>query len=206
MAAARRHGALVVLDAYQGAGTVPIDVTALDVDVCVGGSVKWLCGGPGNGWVYVKPGLELRPGAVGWWGHAAPFDFAEEWEPAPGALSWAGGTPNVGAAYAAIPAYEELLEVGISRIRERSVALTQPLVEAALEHGWEVRSPVDPAHRGGHVTIDPGDSGAAHDRLIEAGFVVDHRPGAGIRVGPHWFNTADEVAALVEAMAGGSTA
>lgn len=198
--AARRHGALVVLDAYQAAGAVPVDVTALDVDVCVGGSVKFLCGGPGNGWLYVAPHalptLAAR-GHVGWWGHAEHFAFDQEWRPAAGTRRYAGGTPNVAAAYAAAPAYTELLDVGVPRIRERSVALTQPLVEACLERGWTVRSPVDPAHRGGSVTVDPGDSPALHDALLARGVVVDHRPGAGLRVGPHFFSDTEEVARFV---------
>ncbi len=202
---ARAHevGAIVVLDAYQAAGTVPFSVTDLDVDVCVGGSVKYLCGGPGNGWLYVSPrvGDTLRPSQVGWFGHARPFGF--EWdaiEYAPGVRRFTGGTPGVPAAYAAVPGYSAVAEVGVERIRERSLSLTQPLLEGALERGFTVRSPHDPARRGGHVTIDPGDSERVHDELLRRGFVVDHRPGVGVRVGPHFYNTADECTAILDAM------
>lgn len=200
---AHAAGALVVLDAYQAAGTLPLDVTALDVDACVGGSVKYLCGGPGAGWMYLAPRLGdlLRPAQVGWFGHARPFAFEfADIVYAPGVNRFAGGTPVVPAAYAAAPGYQAVLEVGVPRIRERSLSLTQPLVEAATDRGWRVNSPLEPARRGGHVSLDPGDSGRVHDQLLARGFVVDHRPGAGIRVSPHFFNTADEVAALVAAI------
>ena len=203
IARAREVGALVLLDAYQAAGTVPFDVTALGVDLCVGGSVKYLCGGPGNGWLYVAPHVAdtLRPATPGWFGHTSPFAFTfDAMDYAPGAARFAGGTPGVPAAYAAAPAYEALLEVGVDRVRERSQSLTQPLLEGALSRGFTVRSPHDPAQRGGHVTIDPGESQRVHDELHRRGFVVDHRPGAGIRAAPHFYNSADECSALLDEM------
>lgn len=201
--AAHAHGALVLLDAYQAAGAVPVDVVATDVDMCVGGSVKFLCGGPGNGWLYVRPDLAatLRPAAVGWISHAEPFAF--EWDAiryASGVHRFAGGTPNVPAAYAAAPGYEAIVDIGVDRIRERSTSLTQPLLESALDRGFTVRSPHDPARRGGHVTIDPGDADAVHRELIARRFVVDHRPGSGIRVAPHFYNSLDECMAVLDEM------
>ncbi len=201
---ARAHdvGALVMVDGYQAAGTEPVDVVALDVDLYVGGSVKYLSGGPGNGWLYAAPHVSaaLEPVTTGWFGVAAPFDFDPELSYAPGVARFAGGTPGVPAAYAAAPAYEALAGIGMRRVRERSVSLTQPLLEAALERGFTVRSPHDPDRRGGHVTIDPGDSRRVHDELHRRGFVVDHRPGVGIRVSPHFYNTADEALAVLDAM------
>jgi kynureninase len=202
---ARAHavGALVVLDCYQSVGALPFDVVALDVDAAVGGSVKYLCGGPGNGFLYVRSDVaeSLRPTSVGWLSHERPFAFAA----APiayagGVARFTGGTPNVPAAFAAEPAYALLAKIGIDRIRERSLSLTQPLVEGALERGFTVRSPMDPDERGGHVTIDPGDAERVHAQLLEEGFVVDHRPGAGIRIGPHFYNSSDECAAILDAM------
>lgn len=200
---AHEVGALVILDAYQAAGILPVDVERRGVDVCVGGSVKYLCGGPGNGWLYVRPDLveTLRPAQVGWFSHRDPFAFAfDSLDHAPGIQRFGGGTPGVPAAFAAQPGYQAVVDIGIGRIRERSVSLTQPLLESALDRGFTVRSSPDPARRGGHVTIDPGDSEHVHDELLRRGFIVDHRPGVGIRVGPHFFNTADECTAVLDEM------
>jgi kynureninase len=199
-------GALVMVDGYQAAGTVPVDVVDLGVDLYLGGSVKYLSGGPGNGWMYVAPAAAeaLRPVTTGWFGTAQPFAFDPELAYASGAGRFKGGTPGVPAAFAAAPAYEALTEIGMQRIRERSVSMTQPLLESALERGFTVRSPHDPAQRGGHVTIDPGgdpaDADRVHHALIERGFVVDHRPGVGIRVSPHFYNSLDEALACLDAM------
>jgi kynureninase len=200
---ARDVGALVMLDAYQAAGCLPVNVSEFDPDLCVGGSVKYLCGGPGAAWLYVKPEIadRLRPAQVGWFGHARPFDFAfDDVEYAAGMRRFAGGTPGVPAAYAASAGYQGVLEVGIERIRERSLSLTQPLLEDALSRGFTVRSPHEPGQRGGHVSIDPGQADRVHHELIQRGFVVDYRPDSGIRVGPHFFNTAEECTAILDEM------
>ena len=196
-------GALVLVDGYQAAGTVPVDVTGLGVDLYVGGSVKYLCGGPGNGWMYVAPRVaeSLEPVTTGWFGVARPFDFDPELHYAPGAGRFKGGTPGVPSAYAAVPAFTELVGIGMTKIRERSQSMTQPLYESAVERGFTVRSPQDPAQRGGHVTIDPGDAARVVEGLHARGFVVDHRPGVGIRVSPHFYNTADETMSVLDAMA-----
>ena len=200
---ARAVGALMVVDGYQAAGTLDVDVVALGCDVYLGGSVKYLSGGPGNGWMHVRPDVvdRLEPVTTGWFGQAEPFAFDPENAYAAGIRRFAGGTPGVPAAYAAEPAYYALADIGMTRVRERSVSLTQPLLEAALERGWTVRSPHDPAQRGGHVTIDPGDSQRVHDGLIARGTVVDHRPGVGIRVSPHFYNTLDEALGVLDTMA-----
>ena len=201
---AHEVGAWVVLDAYQAAGCLPVRAADLGADVVVGGSVKYLCGGPGAAWMSVRPGFAeeaLEPANVGWFGHARPFDFA--FDPvsyAPGARRFAGGTPAVPSVYAATAGYEAVLAAGIERIRERSQSLTQPLLEGALARGFTVRSPHDPSQRGGRVTIDPGDSQRVHDELVMSGYVVDHRPGAGIRVGPHFFNTLEETLSVLDVM------
>jgi kynureninase len=196
-------GALAVVDGYQAAGTLPVDVVALGCDVYLGGSVKYLSGGPGNGWMHVNPTLvdRLEPVTTGWFGQLSPFAFDPEIAYAPGIRRFAGGTPGVPAAYAAEPAYAALADIGMHRVRERSQSMTQPLLEAALERGWTVRSPHDPARRGGHVTIDPGDSQRVADGLIARGTVVDHRPGVGIRVSPHFYNTLDEALGVLDDMA-----
>ena len=200
---AHEVGALAVVDGYQAAGTLPVDVVELGCDVYLGGSVKYLSGGPGNGWMHVSPSLvdRLEPVTSGWFGQVSPFAFDPEIAYAPGIRRFAGGTPGVPAAYAAEPAYAALAEIGMSRVRERSQSMTQQLLEAALERGWTVRSPHDPARRGGHVTIDPGDAARVCDGLIARGTVVDHRPGVGIRVSPHFYNSLDEALGVLDDMA-----
>src|SRR5213078_1838318 len=152
---AHEAGAYVVLDCYQSAGVVPFDLAALDVDFAVGGSVKWLCGGPGAGWLYVRPDLaeRLEPTFVGWQGHARPFAFEPELEYAQGAQRFLTGTPNVPALYAATAGYDVIEEVGVDRIRERSLEQTTLLLELLDEHGLESGTPRDPARRGGTVAV-----------------------------------------------------
>ena len=200
-AAARAAGALCLVDGYHALGHMPVDVQALDCDFYVGGSVKWLCGGPGVGYLYVRPELTemLRPREVGWLGHARPFAFETEWEPAPGAMGWLGGTPGMPALYSAREGYRSILEVTPARVRATSRPLTARLVEGALERGIEVRTPTDPDRRAGAVTLFLGDdTEAVSRRLIDAGVIVDFRPRSGIRVGAHFFNTLDECDQLLE--------
>jgi kynureninase len=194
-------GALVVLDAYQSAGTVPLDVSALDVDFAVGGSVKWLCGGPGAGWLYVRPELidSLEPAATGWQAHARPFAFEPELEYADGIARFLTGTPNVPALYAATAGYDLIEEIGVDRIRANSLHQTDLLIREAEARGFEIRSPREPDRRGGTVTVHVVDFEAAHRELAERQVLCDFRPDAGIRLGPHYYNTdADVVRALDE--------
>jgi kynureninase len=196
-------GALVLLDAYQSAGIVPLDVTALDVDFAVGGSVKWLCGGPGAGWLYVRPDLaeRLEPTYVGWQAHARPFAFEPELEYAEGAARFLTGTPNVPALYAATAGYDLVEEIGVERIRENSLRQTELLIRLADEAGFEVGSPRDPARRGGTVTVRVPEFEAVHKELGERGILCDFRPDAGLRLGPHYYNTDEELAFCVEQIA-----
>src|SRR5690242_10476034 len=188
-------GALVVLDAYQSVGSVPLDVTGLGVDFAVGGSVKWLCGGPGAGWLYVRPELieRLEPTFTGWQAHARPFAFEPEQEYASGAARFLTGTPNVPALYAASAGYDIVEEVGVERIRERSSRQTALLVELLERAGFEVASPGDPNRRGGTVVVRTPELEAVHRELDAREIVCDFRPDAGIRLGPHFFNTDDEL-------------
>jgi len=194
---ARAHevGARVVLDCYQSAGIVPVGVAELEVDFAVGGSVKWLCGGPGNGWLYVRPDLigALEPTLVGWQAHASPFAFEPNLRYADGVARFLTGTPNVPALYAATAGYSLVEEVGVEAIRANSLRQTELLIRLADEAGFEVRSPRDPARRGGAVIVYVPDFEAVHGELGERGVLCDFRPGAGIRLGPHFFNTDDEL-------------
>jgi kynureninase len=201
---AHAFGALVLLDAYQSMGSVPFDVTELGVDFMVGGSVKWLCGGPGAGYLYVRPDLvdRLEPRMAGWFSHARPFGF----EPppivyAPGIGRFTGGTPNMPAYYQAREGYRIIREVGVEAIREKAHHQTTLLIEGALERGFVVRTPLEFNRRGNHVTVDLPAAARVKDELIRRGFVIDHRPGAGIRIAPHFFNTDDECIAILDEMA-----
>ena len=197
---AHEVGAHVILDAYQSAGIVPLDVTALDVDFAVGGSVKWLCGGPGNGWLYVRPDLaeRLEPAYTGWQAHESPFAFEEEMQYADGAARFLTGTPNVPALYAATPGYDLIEEVGVERVRENSLRQTDLLIQLADDAGFEIRSPRDHARRGGTVIVYVDDFPAVHAELAVRQILCDFRPGAGIRIGPHYFTSDDELQHVIE--------
>jgi kynureninase len=193
---AHRVGALVCADVYQSAGTVPLDVRALDVDFAVGGSVKWLCGGPGNGYLYVKRDLwpDLRPKLTGWSAHKNPFAFADgPIDYADNAYRFQHGTPNVPAMYAGIPGYEIIAAAGVENIRAKSQRLTQRLIELADESGYRVNSPRNPKQRGGVVVMDVANGYEVVKDLSRRDILVDFRPGAGIRVAPHFYTTDDEV-------------
>ncbi|MGH3077374.1 MAG: aminotransferase class V-fold PLP-dependent enzyme [Gaiellaceae bacterium] len=196
-------GAHVILDCYQSAGIVPLDVTALGIDFAVGGSVKWLCGGPGNGWLYLRPDLveTLRPTYTGWQAHVRPFAFEEELEYAPGIARFLTGTPNPAAHMAATAGYDLVEEVGVERIRESSLRQTQLLLELADDAGFGIASPRDPSRRGGAVIMDVPEAAAVYAELEERAILCDFRPGAGIRIGPHFFTTDDEIRFVVEQIA-----
>jgi kynureninase len=192
---AHEVGATVILDCYQSAGIVPVDLTALAVDFAVGGSVKWLCGGPANGWLYVRPDLaeQLQPTLTGWQAHARPFAFEEEMDYARGAARFLTGTPNPAAHYAGTAGYDLIEEIGVERIRENSLRQTQLLIDLADAVGFDVHSTRDPVRRGGAVIVAAPDGAAVYAELEERGLLCDFRPGAGIRIGPHYFTTDDEI-------------
>ncbi len=196
-------GAHVCLDAYQSAGAVPLDVTDLGIAFCVGGSVKWLCGGPGAGWLYVRPDLaeELEPAFAGWQGHARPFAFEDVMEPAPGAARFLTGTPVVAANYAASAGYEIIREIGVDRIRANSMRQTALLVDLVDEAGFELTSPREPAIRGGSVVFRVPDFQSVHAELAARDIICDYRPDAGLRFGPHFFTTDDEIRYAVDQVA-----
>jgi kynureninase len=200
---AHEVGAHVILDCYQSAGIVPLDVTALGVDFAVGGSVKWLCGGPGNGWLYVQPALAERfePTATGWQAHEQPFAFEEEMRYAAGAARFLTGTPNVPAHYAATAGYDLIEEIGVERIRAHSLRQTQLLIDLAEAVGFEVRSPRSPERRGGTVTVHVPDFPAVHRELTERQILCDFRPDAGIRLGPHFYTSDDELRFAIDQIA-----
>jgi len=200
---AHRVGARVVLDLYQAAGAVPVDVTALGIDFAVGGSVKWLCGGPGAGYLYVRPDLmhELRPAVVGWAGHADPFQFdAGPIVYADGLERFQSGTPNVPSLYSARAGYEIVGEIGVPAIREKSLRLTRRLMDRAKAQGWSLNTPNGDHERGASVVIDVPKGEAVTKAMIAREVIVDYRPGAGIRIAPHFYNTAEEIDHAVDVL------
>jgi kynureninase len=197
---AHEVGAYVILDCYQSAGIVPFDVAALNVDFAVGGSVKWLCGGPGAAWLYVRPELAetLAPALTGWQAHARPFAFEPRQDYAEGAARFLTGTPNVPALYAATAGYDVIEEVGVDRIRERSLEQTTLLLELLDEHGLESGTPRDPERRGGTVAVGVPEQDVICNKLAAREIICDSRPDVGLRLGPHFFNSDDELRFAVE--------
>ena len=197
---ARQVGAFTILDVYQSAGIVPVDLTALDVDFATGGCLKWLCGGPGNGFLYTRPDLlrSLEPRYTGWLALANPFAFdIEDRALRHDAMRMMNGTPPIPAFYAAIPGREIVARVGVGAIREKSVRMTARLLRLAEERGWRSPTSRDPNRVAGTVAIDMPDALAASRALKAREVLVDYRPKVGIRVSPHFYNTTAEIDHLV---------
>lgn len=198
---AHQVGAHVVLDCYQSAGTVPIEGKRWNVDFIVGGSVKWLCGGPGAGYLYVRPDLQqqLEPTITGWMAHESPFAFETgKIRYAPDIHRFLHGSPGVPALYAARTGYEIIGEIGVQRIRENSMRQTRRLIERAKANGLNVVTPADPARRGGTIAIDVEPGRAIAKELNRREILCDFRPGAGIRVSAHFYNTDDDLDRAVD--------
>jgi kynureninase len=193
----REVGAILLLDVYQSAGVLPLELEAWGVHAATGGSVKWLCGGPGAGFLWVNPEIAetLQPTFTGWQADDEPFLFR------PGPIHYRKeanwrfltGTPNIPALYSCRPGYKIVAGVGAQRIRERSLALTSHLIQAAEEAGFQVRTPRDPKHRGGTVSIWHENAEHLCHEMIDREIICDYRPRAGIRLSPHFYNTEAEL-------------
>lgn len=194
---AHKVGAYVLLDAFQSLGSgVHVDVTAWNADFATGGVLKWLCGGPGTAYLYVRPDLghKLSPTLTGWMAHEKPFHF----EIGPirftdTAYKFANGTPNVAAMYAAKPGLELVKQAGERAIREKSERLTKKIIDLARERGWRVNAPTNPAERGGTVAVDMPNSKEVCAELLKRDVLVDWRPQAGVRMSPHFYTSDEEV-------------
>ena len=199
---AHEVGAMVVLDTYQSAGTVPFSVKELNADFATGGSVKWLCGGPGAGYLYVRPDLQttLEPKTTGWMAHESPFAFDTNLRYAANITRFLHGSPAIPALYAAESGYRIINEIGVEKIREKSVRQTNYLIELAAEAGFNVTSPKDARQRGGTVTIAHEHAALVAKELIRREFIIDYRPGAGIRMSPHFYTTDHELELAIEEM------
>jgi len=199
---AHKVGAMVVLDTYQSAGTVPFSVKDLQVDFATGGSVKWLCGGPGAGYLYVRPDLieQLEPKTTGWMAHEEPFAFESELRYAPNITRFLHGSPAIPALYAAESGYQIINEIGVEAIREKSTRQIGALIELAEAAGFRVTSPRNPEQRGGTITVWDDNAAAITKELIRREFIVDYRPGAGVRISPHFYTKDEELGLVIAEM------
>jgi kynureninase len=192
---AHRVGAHVILDTFQAAGTIPLDVRSLGADFAVGGVLKWLCGGPGVAYLYVREDLraKLSPSITGWSAHRRPFAFETgAIDAREDSFRYLNGTPHIPALYACQPALEILNKVGIAAIREKSMRMTARLIDGARSRGWRVNTPDKPAERAGTVSVDCPHAYEVCRELIAREILVDFRPKAGVRISPHFYNTEDE--------------
>ena len=196
---AHRMGALVSLDAYHSVGIVPVDVAAIGADFLTGGVLKWLCGGPGGCFLWVHPAVSatMAPSLTGWQAHEHPFAFDPEMTYASGAWRWLTGTPSIPALFAAVPGPRIVREAGMDAIRAKSIRQTTRLIELADARGFPVTAPRDDARRGGTVAFDVPHAREVAQALLARDVIVDYRPGAGIRVAPHFYTTDGEVEGVV---------
>jgi kynureninase len=201
---AHHHGATVVLDVFQAAGIIPVDVTALGVDFATGGCLKWLCGGPGNGFLYTRPDLltRVRPRFSGWLARRNPFAFdITDDVLRDDAMRMMNGTPTIPAYYAALPGLDIIRQVGVPAIREKSKRVTAHLLDLVDKYGYRTVTSRDPERVAGTVAVDVPDAYAVAATLNARNFVVDFRPGVGIRISPHFYNTLEETDRLMAELA-----
>jgi kynureninase len=192
---AHRVGAHVILDAFQAAGTIPLNVRSLGVDFAVGGVLKWLCGGPGVAYLYVREDLraKLSPSLIGWIAHRRPFAFETgAIDAREDSFRYLNGTPHIPALFACQPGLEILNQVGIHGIREKSIRLTARLIEGAKSHGWKVNTPENPEERAGTVSVECPHAYEVCQELLAREILVDYRPKAGVRISPHFYNRDEE--------------
>ena len=200
---ANKVGAFVILDTFHSVGTQQLDLEKAGVHAAVGGALKWLCGGPGNCFLYVRPDLisSLTPAFTGWAAHKQPFLFSPDGQDyREDGHRFATGTPSVPALYSGKEGIATCLEAGLDNVRRRSQELTTLLVDEAQRHGFALKSPLEADRRGGHVAIDVPEGYAVCQALSAREIVVDYRPDAGLRVAPHFYNTRDEVRGCVQAV------
>jgi kynureninase len=200
---AHKVGAYVILDTFQSLGTIPVDVQKLNVDFACGGVLKWLCGGPGVAYLYVRPdlGAKLQPKLTGWSAHQNPFNFEIgpiKYTDSP--FRFMNGTPHIPSLEAARPGIKIIREVGVDKIREKSKRQTSKLIALADQQGWRVNTPRDAEKRGGTVSIDMPDSYDVCRELLKRDILVDFRPQAGVRFSPHFYTKDEELDAAIAAV------
>ena len=201
---AHRRGALCLIDAYQSTGQIPVDARKLGVDFLLSGALKWLLGGTGLAFVYVREALieELEPTIVSWFGVEDQFSFdTSTLSLRADARRLELGTPAVPTIYTARAGLEIVKEVGIDKIRRRISSLIDDLLDRIANAGLTARAAAEPALRGGIVVVEHDDPQAAVRRLIDANVIVDYRPGA-VRISPHFYNSTDDSEAVIRVLAG----
>ena len=197
------RGAILLVDAYQGTGIVPAGLAETGIDIYLSGTLKWLFGGPGTAFAWVRPALHaaLVPTTTGWFSSARQFAFAvDELDLAEDGRRYELGTPSVPSAAIARGGLEVVREIGVDRLGERTRDLGDQLIGLADDAGLEVRAVRDASWRGGIVPIGVADPKPVVDRLAADGIIVDYRPGI-VRCSPAFYNTEDEVRLLVERLA-----
>lgn len=201
---AHKVGAQVVLNGYHSVGIIPVDVEKLEVDFYIGGVLKWLCGGPGGVFMYIRPDLlgTLQPKVTGWFAHQTPFAFnVDNFVLREDAYRLMNGTPGIASLYAIQPGVDIIAQVGVADIRDKSIRQTTLVLELAQKSGYRVNTPLDPALRAGTVTVHPNHAYALSRELIARDIVVDYRENAGIRIAPHFYNSDDEIQRTFDTMA-----
>lgn len=200
---AKETGAFLLLDVFQSTGTMPVLGKQWDVDAITGGCLKWLCGGPGNAYLWVNPRRwgSLEPRLTGWQAHARPFGF----EPGPvefrkDAWRFLTGTPNVPALHAAGPGLRILAEAGVDAIRAKSLRQTAHMIALAERRGWTVNASRDAERRGGTVAVEMPHAKEVAAELNARDVCCDYRPGAGVRFSPHFYTRDEELDAAAEAV------
>jgi kynureninase len=196
-------GAYVVLDTFQSLGTVPVDVQRLNVDFACGGVLKWLCGGPGTAYLYVRPDLArtLQPTFTGWFAHENPFGFEiGSTRYTASAYRFMNGTTPIPALEAARPGLTIVAEAGVDAVRAKSRRQTGRLIELADQRGWTVNTPRDADRRGGTVSIEMPRSQEVCRELLQRDILVDWRPNAGVRMSPHFYTDDGEIDTAIAAV------
>jgi selenocysteine lyase/cysteine desulfurase len=200
---AHEHGALCLLDAYQAAGSIPLDVGRLGVDALATGVLKYLLGSAGLAFLWTRPGLaeELTPTETGWFADRDIFEMAHtRYAPAPNARRFQSGTPPVPAIYAGIAGIELMREIGVEGTREHVTGLTERLIAGVDELGGTVVTPRDPARRGALVCVRSRDARALVAALAGEGVVTSERD-SNLRVSPHAYNDEGDIDAVLAALA-----
>jgi selenocysteine lyase/cysteine desulfurase len=200
---AHAHGALCLIDAYQSVGQVPVDVQATGVDALVAGGLKWLLGGPGIVFLYVREAVArcLEPKISGWFGQRDQFAF----DPRAltfhdGARRFELGTPALAAIYAQLGGLEYIEEIGVPRIRDVTAALTEDLIATLRGAGFKPKVAADPRERSAIVMVPMPDPGASIRHLAAGGIIADTRPGH-VRFSPFFYNAQEDHVRATERLA-----